>query len=109
MPNGERLPRGTEENLLVRDEPGRPDGMNAHAVYLRTARTCQLVLRSVGHCGRPSGRAGLADDRGRASGSAAWRVDLIRMVHLNDLDRIEEPGRPRGELHHQDRADREVR
>ena len=53
--------------------------------------------------------AGGGDDLGRAGGGAGRRVDLVRVVHLDDLDGLEERRGGGGEAHHQHGADREVR
>ena len=55
-----------------------------------------------------SARAAAISDGG-AGGGAGRGVDLAGVVQLDHLDRVEEPGRLPGELHHQHRADAEVR
>ena len=62
-------------------------------------------VRDVAEAGLGAGRR---DEAGRAGGGARGRVDLGRVVQLDDLDRLVEPRRLLGEPHHEDRADGEV-
>jgi 4-hydroxy-tetrahydrodipicolinate reductase len=69
------------------------------------ARTASLVAAARLDAGLGPGRR---DQRGGAGGGAAGRVDLLRVVQLDDLDRLEEPGRDLREPHREHRADGEV-
>ena len=62
-----------------------------------------------GTCPRPASSPGGRDEPSGACGRARGRVDLARVVQLDDLDGLVEPRRLRGEPHHEDRADGEVR
>ena len=82
----QRLALAAEDDLLMGDEPGEPD------------RVDRLV--DVG--------AGVAEQLGRPGGRARGLVELAVVVELDDLDLRHVLGDPLAELHHQDRADREV-
>ena len=79
-------------------------------VHARAPRApAAAVVVASGDRAQP-GRGPGRGDQLRGPGRGAGRgVDLVRVVQLDDLDRLEEPGRLGGELHHQHRADREVR
>nr|BFE68582.1 hypothetical protein GCM10020092_018830 [Actinoplanes digitatis] len=109
MPDGERLALSAEEDLLVGDQARRPHGVDPHAVDLRAARTGDLVLGRVRHRTAAGLGPGTGDQPRRVRRRAARRVQLARVVLLDDLDGLEVAGRLRRELHHQHRADAEVR
>ena len=104
-------PVAAEQHLLVRDQPAQPHRVHRHAVDVGAARAVAApwrVASGMRRAGRPRARAA-AISCGGARRGAARRVDLVRVVQLDDLDRLEEAGRLRGEPHHQHRADGEVR
>jgi len=57
----------------------------------------------------PGRASGLGDQFRGTPGGAARCVGLVRVVQLDDLHRLEEPGRLGCEPHHQARPDGEVR
>ncbi len=102
------LPRAAEQHLLVRDQPAQTHRVHRHAVDGGAARPGQPGRGRVGHRPEPRLRTGLRDQRRGALRGAGRGVDLVRMVQLDDLDRLVVPGRLAGEPHHQHRTEREV-
>ena len=88
MADRERLPNVAEDHLLVGDQSGQP---------YRVDRNVPVIGRR-----RP-------DQRGGPRRGPARLVELAIVVKLDDLGPCHVLGRLRGELHHQRRADREVR
>src|SRR5690606_37452202 len=99
MPDGERLALATEEHLLVGDEAGGAHRVDPYPVDLRTARAAQLLLGGVRHGSEAGGEASARHDLRGALRGAARRIHLLRTMHLNDLDGVEELRRPLRELH----------
>ena len=106
----QRLARRAEQHLLVRDQPGEPHRVHRHAVdTARRGRRPAPPSVASGAGPRPRLRARGGDQLGGAHRGAARRVRLVRVVQLDDLDRLEVPRRQLGEPHRQHRADGEVR
>ncbi len=105
----EALTGAAEADLLARDVPGRADRMNADPLDLGAARPLRVGLGRVRHVRQLRVGARRGDHPSGVHRRARRRVDLPRMVRLDDLGRVEMLGGLRRELHHQHRADPEVR
>jgi energy-coupling factor transport system ATP-binding protein len=109
VPDGQCLAGSAEHDLLVRHQAADPQAVDVDTVDDRPTSAVEARRRRVGH-GRAAGLApGGRDQLRRTARGAAGRVRLVGVVQLDDLDRLVEPRGLRGEAHHQDRADREVR
>ena len=82
----QRLAVATEQDLLMSDQPGEPDGVDADAVDVRAAGAVELLGRRVR---RSLARPRRGDQLRGTAGGSARRVDLVRVVQLDDLDRVE--------------------
>ena len=115
-------PRSKESWRSVSCSPALPSSTSWCAVSPRRRTECtgmpstRAPRAPSGSCVVASGAGGVpasarapGDHRGRACCGAGGRVDLGRVVQLDDLDRLEEGGGPGGESHHEQRPDGEVR
>src|SRR5699024_1096749 len=98
-----------QEDLLVGDEPAKTDRVHRDARDAGATRAVRVLLGRVRHVPEAGVVAGGADELGGPGRRAARGVDLARVVQLDDLHRLVEARGLLRELHHQDRADREVR
>ena len=108
MRDGQRLSWEAEDDLLVGHETRQPHRVDRDVALLPASRSGQRLLfgfamgeRLLAALRRQTARGG---ERG-----AGWGVDLAGVVHLDDLDRLEMRSGDFREVHHQHRADREVR
>ena len=103
-------PDPAEDDLLVGDQAADPQAVHADAVDVGARGRRRGRWRSRRAPARsPASRAGGGDQLRRTPRGAGGRVGLVGVVQLDDLDRLVERRRGRGEAHHQHRADREVR
>src|SRR5712692_1211755 len=102
--DGQRLAGQPEDDLLVGDQPRQPHRVHGHRRLLPTSGALQgHLLGPVVAEPLPGAQPARGGERG-----AGGRVDLARVVHLDHLGRLEEGSRQLGQVHHQDRAHREV-
>ena len=94
VPDGQRLALGAEDDLLVGDQPGDPQRVHADAVDVGAAGAVAAPgwWRPGRGRVRPSARAAAISSAVR-DGGAARRVDLVRVVQLDDLGRLVEAAR----------------
>ncbi len=93
----------------MRDQTPQADGVHVDAVDLRAARAARVGRRGVRRGGQTGRGPGRRDHLGGPGGRAARRVDLVRVVQLDDLDRLVVARGLLGEAQQQQRADGEVR
>src|SRR5690606_23311753 len=86
--DGEGRAVAAEQHLLVGDEPGQADRVHTHAVDVGAARPVEPGAGGVGHRPHPGLGTGLGDQLGGAPGGARGGVGLVRVVQLDDLDRL---------------------
>jgi hypothetical protein len=99
--DGEHFPDTAEDHILLRHDPLQSKTVDGHTRDLLPPRPL-VGVRSL-HW--PEGAAGGRDEFGRANSRARRRIDLARVMRLDDLDRVEEPCRHRGERAGENRAD----
>ena len=103
--DGEGLAVAAEDDALLGERPRQAQAVHGNPRYELAAGALVGV-----RCGdRPDDGARLADELGGAHGRARRRVDLARVVGLDDLDRVEEGGGERANGGAEHAADREVR
>ena len=109
VPDRQQLAGRAEQHLLVGDQAAQPQ-RSARVCRPRGPRARRPGRRSSRRARRraPASAPGLPDQRRGPRRRAGGGVDLVRVVQLDHLDRLVEPGRLLRERHHQDGADGEV-
>ena len=107
MRDGQRLAGQPENDLLVRHEPRKPHAVHGDSALFPAARTGEGLLLRLAMCEWLVLAAG-GEAAGGRQGSARRRVQLAGVMQLDHLDGVEVRGGELGEVHHQDRPDREV-
>lgn len=102
----QRLPHGSEQNLLVGNETRQSHRVHPDAVDVSSTGGIDAGAGGIGAGRQPLSRLG--DQVRRAGRRSRWRVRLERVVQFDDLRGLEEARRLTGERHRQHRADREV-
>ena len=114
--------RSIESWRIENVSPAPPNSTSCDAVNPRARTACTgmpatcaprapsgSVVVASGSGARPGGLSACSGDHlGRTRRGAGRRVDLVGVVQLDDLDRLEERRGGGGEAHHQHGADREV-
>ena len=104
VPDGEGLPHPAEDappgGRPARGPAARAPGSRRRR---RRARRRAPVEVASGTGPEPASRRAAAIELRRTPGGAGGRVGLVRVVQLDDLDRLVERRRRGGEAHHQDR------
>ena len=90
VPDGERLPRRAEEDLLVRHEAAHPQAVDAYAVDVGAARAVEAGGVASGIGALPASRRAAAISSAVRRAVPDGRVGLVGVVQLDDLDRLEE-------------------
>ena len=109
VPDGQRLAETAEDHLLVRHQAADAQAVHADPLDVGTAGPGQAGGGGVGDRagpGLPARGGHQLRGAGRRTGGG---VGLVRVVQLDDLDRLVERRGLGGEAHHQDGADGEVR
>ena len=92
----------------MRDHALHAHRVDLHAIDVGAAGTVELLLGGVRHGTQTGVAAGIGNALRRLQRSAGRRVEFVRVVQLNDLGRIEEPGRLSSERHGQHRGNCKV-
>ena len=108
VPDGEGLPVGAEQHLLVGDQPAQTYAVNPDPVHLCTAGSRLLRNRGIRRFRQVRRGPGGRDPPGGGGGGPRRGVGLVGMVQLDDLGTLIESRGLGGEVHHQHRADGEV-
>src|ERR1700693_4754611 len=86
--DSQRLPWQSEDHLLVGDETGQPDAVHGDTALLPTPRPCERLLLGLlvaeGIVAAPRREAPGCRQRG-----AGWRIELDRVVHLDNFGCVE--------------------
>src|SRR5215211_3192947 len=105
VPDREGLPLPAEDDLLVRHQPGQPHRVHADPLDVAPAHP----LERFGERAPPRAVPLVLDPADRGDRGPRWRVRLLVVVELDDLDGRQVADRLCGEALHQHGAEREVR
>src|SRR4030095_14135908 len=92
VPDSQGLALTAEQHLLMRDQSAEPDSMDADPVDLSTPGSRQLLDRRIRRCSESGRVACGSNPASRVRRRAGRRINLPRVVQLDDLRALAERG-----------------
>lgn len=108
MAQGEHLPRIAKEDFLVGDMAAHAHRVDAHTRHIGSTRTLEHAMGRIGGLRDCRTTTCLGDRLGGVRRRAGGSIELVRVVHLDDLNGLEVGRSLVSEAHEQHRTQGEV-